>query len=171
MRASSIPLSEYNPYYERYIASVGDIPLLDALQKGLAETSEFFNQLPDGKWSHRYQEGKWTPKDILMHIADTERVFAYRALYFARSSNSVLKGFDENIFAITAEANELKADRLITNFRAVRLATLSLFQDFNEFQLKQLGEANGSILSVRAAGFIICGHEIHHRNIISERYL
>ncbi len=138
---------------------------------GLKTTTAFFEGIPNAKWTYQYAIGKWTPKDILLHIADTERVFAYRALYFARSNNAELKGFDENAFAETALANSKTVADLIQNYVSVRNATLNLFKNFNETQLKQLGEANGSMMSVRAAGFVICGHEIHHCNIITERYL
>lgn len=171
MFPSNILYSEYNPYYKDYIDLVENINLVDALAKGLKTTLAFFEALPDDKWNYQYADGKWTPKDILLHIADTERVFAYRALYFARSNNAELKGFDENLFAENALACNITAATLLQNYLAVRNATLSLFLSFDENQLKQLGQANGSIMSVRAAGFIICGHEKHHCNIITERYL
>ncbi len=171
MKSSEILLSEYNPFYKHYIDLVEDINLIDALEKGLKTNQTFFENLPDSKWDYQYAEGKWTPKDILLHIADTERVFAYRALYFSRSINAELKGFDENLFSENALASSKTVASLLQNYVSVRNATLSLFQSFNENQLKQLGKANGSIMSVRAAGFVICGHEKHHCNIITERYL
>lgn len=171
MTASEIQISEYNPYYKSYIDLVENLPLSDALAKGLASTQSFFGSLPTEKWNYRYAEGKWTPKDILQHITDTERVFAYRALYFARSSNAELKGFDENHFAENALANSRSVDELLQEHLAVRTATISLFKHFNLKQFKQIGMANGNIMSVAALGFVICGHEIHHCNIITERYL
>ncbi len=171
MIASEIHPSEYNPYYKRYIDLVENIPLLDALTKGLGNTKSFFDSLPSEKYSYRYAEGKWTPKDILQHITDTERVFTYRALYFARSMNAELKGFDENIFADNAMANNRTIDELLLEHLAVRTATICLFKNFNLNQLKQIGMANGSKMSVAALGFVICGHEMHHCNIINERYL
>ncbi len=171
MRPSNISPSEYNPYYKNYIELVESTNLVDALVKGMDATNAFFESLPNNKWNHQYIEGKWTPKDILLHISDTERVFAYRALYFARSNNAELKGFDENIFAENALAGNKTVADLLQNYVAVRNATLSLFKSFDENQLKQIGQANGSVMSVRAAGFVICGHEKHHCNIIKERYL
>ena len=88
--------SEYAPFYSRYIALVGAGPLFDGLKTGLLATQNFFNSLPETKWDYSYEPEKWTPKDILQHIADTERVFAYRALYFLRDVNADLIGFDEN---------------------------------------------------------------------------
>lgn len=163
--------SEYNPYYKSYIDLVSNESLMDALSAGKSIVASFFESLPSAVWTYRYAPEKWTPKDILQHIADTERVFAYRALYFARSQNADLKGFDENIFAETAMANEQSTVALVDNYKAVRAATLKLFSSLNDHQLSQRGRANGSEMSVRAAGIIICGHEIHHCNIIKERYL
>jgi hypothetical protein len=171
MKPSEVLPSEYNPFYKRYIDLVGNSDLFDALTKGLKTSEVFFENLPDNKWDYRYAEDKWTPKDILLHIADTERVFAYRALYFARINNAELKGFDENIFAENAGANNMSVAQLLKNYVAVRNATLNLFKNFDINQLIQQGVANGSPMSVRAAGFVICGHEIHHCNIITERYL
>ncbi|MDC7999810.1 DinB family protein [Aequorivita todarodis] len=171
MLPTAISPSEYNPYYGHYIGLVENINLMDALSEGLNATHGFFEGIPPNKWNHQYAAGKWTPKDILQHIADTERVFAYRALYFARSNNAELKGFDENIFAENALAGTKTVADLLQNYVAVRNATLNLFKNFDESQLKQKGRANGSDMSVRAAGFVICGHEIHHCNILRERYL
>ena len=171
MQPLNIPTSEYNPYYKHYIELVDTTNLIDALSEGMNTTLTFFDSLPVAKWNHKYAIDKWTPKDILQHIADTERVFTYRALYFARSNNAELKGFDENIFAENALANNKAPDVLLENYVAVRKATLNLFRNFNENQLMQNGKANGSNMSVRAAGFVICGHERHHCNIITECYL
>lgn len=163
--------SEFNSYYSKYIALIGNLSLLDAMENGLDKSVSFFENLPKDKWDYRYAEGKWTPKDILQHIADAERVFAYRALYFARSKGADLKGFDENVFAENAMANNKTVNNLLDEFSSVRIATLNLFKNFGTSTLKQIGTANGSKMSVRAIGFVICGHEIHHCNIIKERYL
>lgn len=171
MKPSEILLSEYNPYYKNYIDLVGNINLMDALVKGSETIQTFFGSLPENKWGYQYAAGKWTPRDVSLHIADTERVFAYRALYFARNSDVELKGFDDKVFAENAEANDKTVEALLQNYVAVRNASLTLFSSFNVNQLKQIGVANGNAMSVRAAGFMICGHEIHHCNIIKERYL
>lgn len=171
MLANSISPAEYLPYYKQYIELVNVMPLLDALAAGMETTQNFFENLPEEIWDYRYAPGKWTPKDILQHIADTERVFAYRALYFARDKKVDIKGFDENIFAENAFAEKKSVSELLQNYVAVRNASLSLFSGFDERELKQIGMGNGSAMSVRAAGFIICGHEKHHCNIILERYL
>ncbi len=171
MNVTELKPSDYNPYYKGYIDLVDNVPLIDALEQGLKNTQTFFTDLPTDKLKYRYAEVKWTPKDILQHLSDTERVFAYRALYFARFKNADLKGFDENIFADNAFANNKSIEELLNENYAVRNATISLFKNFQSGRLYEFGTANGSQMSVGAAGFIICGHEIHHCNIIKERYL
>ncbi|MGO3183725.1 MAG: DinB family protein [Aequorivita sp.] len=171
MVSSQITPSEYNPYYQGYIDLVKPLSLHEALTVGLKEIQSFFEIIPEDKLNFRYSEGKWTPKDILQHVTDTERVFAYRALYFARSSNANLIGFDESTFVNNAQAENKSLTELLDENIAVRAATISLFKSLNQVQLKNVGVASGSEMSVRAAGFIICGHSIHHCNIIKERYL
>lgn len=171
MKRSEISSSEYNSYYQGYIELVNDAPLAQTLEMGLQKTNTFFKDIPQLKLHYRYAENKWTPKDILQHIIDTERVFAYRALYFSRTENANLKGFDENVFAQNANANSKNIDELLQEYKAGRNASICLFKSFDNLQLKSRGSANNNIMSVAAAGFIICGHEIHHCNIINERYL
>lgn len=171
MKPSEITQSEYFAYYKPYIDLVGDIQLIQALEKGLMNTKEFFASIPQEKELHQYEEGKWTPKEILLHIIDTERVFCYRAMYFARDEGSTLGGFDENVFGANCEANGRALEDLINEYIAVRTASIRLFESFSDAALKRGGKANNNVLSVRAAGFIICGHEIHHIKVIEERYL
>ncbi len=171
MKISKIKSTEFHPYFKTYMDKVGDIHLLDALQKGAKETLFFFESIPESKLIYRYSEGKWTIKDILLHMIDTERTFCYRALNFARSKNSKLDGFDENVYVENAQANSRTIAELIAEYNAVRNATILLFDSFSDEALKSNGMANNAILSVRAAGFIICGHETHHKQIIKERYL
>ena len=171
MKPLEINPAEYNPYYKVYLDLVDNIELVEALQKGLDVTVAFFENLPKEKWEYRYDLGKWTPKDILLHIIDTERVFCYRALYFARSNNADLKGFDENIFAADANANARTKNSLIEEYKAVRATSILLFNNFDTTVMLRKGTADGSLMSVRAAGYILCGHEIHHCSVIKERYL
>ena len=171
MTSLNISETEYNSYYKPYLDLLSGENLNNLIAQGEQTTQTFFQNIPSSKWDYQYAEGKWTPKDILMHIADTERVFAYRALYFSRFNDAELKGFDENVFAENALARNQSITSLLKNYSAVRKATLSLFKSFDENMLRRIGRANGSQMSVRAAGFIICGHEIHHINVIKERYL
>lgn len=171
MTPSNLSTDEYNIYYAGYIALLDEIPLLQAISSGLTKTAIFFDNFPSGKWDYRYMEGKWTPKDILQHLIDTERIFAYRALNIARNRDSLLPGFDENLFAKSAGASFKTAVSLKEDYLAVRNASVSLFKSFSNFELCQIGIASEKPISVRALGFLICGHEIHHLNILKERYL
>ncbi|WP_026452033.1 DinB family protein [Aequorivita capsosiphonis] len=171
MKSSEMTPSEYNAFYKKYVDLVEDSSLNEALAQGMEYIQSFFKAIPEEKLDYRYAEGKWTPKDILQHIMDTERVFAYRALYFARSDKANLMGFDENTFAVNAQASNRTLTILLGDYMVVRSATISLFKSFNKNQLKRVGMANASEMSVRATGFVVCGHEIHHCNIIKERYL
>lgn len=171
MKSPQMIPSEYNSYYQTYIDLVEDTSLLDGLSVGLENIQSFFMNLPEEKLNFQYAVGKWTPKEILQHITDTERVFAYRALYFARNRGANLEGFEENTFAENAQAGTKTLTDLLDEYIAVRVATICLFKSFNEDHLKTIGTANRSDMSVRATGFIICGHAIHHCNIIKERYL
>jgi len=171
MKRSELTQTEYFQYYKPYIDLVDDISLVEALDRGLMNTKKFFEMIPPEKQMYSYDQGKWSPKEILLHIIDTERVFCYRALYFSRADGSNIEGFDENVFGENCEANGRTMDDLLTEFIAVRTATICLFHSFSNAILKRKGKANDNVLSVRAAGFIICGHEIHHKNVIRERYL
>lgn len=171
MKTSELTQIEYFEYYKPYVALVGDLSLVAALENGLVETKRFFNEMPSEKHLYQYSTGKWTPKEILLHLIDTERVFCYRAMFFARDQGSSLGGFDENIFGANCNANGRTMEGLLNEYIAVRSASICLFQSFDEVALKQGGMANNQPLSARAAGFIICGHEIHHKNVIEERYL
>lgn len=171
MKASEISLEEYPPYFKRYIDLVTNIPLLKALEVGKEAIPDFFKAIPYSKLHFQYAEGKWTPKEVLLHIIDTERVFCYRALYFARAKNASLEGFDENVFAANSNANTRDLENLLEEYEIVREGTLCLFKSFSNETLKEGGKANSNSLSIRSLGFVICGHEIHHQNIINERYL
>lgn len=171
MTIKDLLTSEYSPYFQTYINQVDNKPLLQCLEEGKAATEAFFSSIPEDKQEYRYAEAKWTPKEILLHLADSERMFCYRAMSFARTDNANLPGYDENEFASNSNANERSMDDIIAEFSSVRSATISLFRSFSNETLVRKGRANNNLLSVRAAGFLICGHEIHHRKVISERYL
>ncbi len=171
MKPSEVCPSEFHPYFKPYMDKVSDIPLLEALELGAKETLSFFESIPQSKMNYRYSEKKWTIKDILLHIVDAERAFCYRALNFARSKNSNLEGFDENVYVVSAQANSRSITGLLEEYQAVRQASIVLFSSFSDEDLKRVGKANNAKLSVRAAGFLICGHEIHHIQVIKDRYL
>lgn len=167
----NIQPNEYNPYYRPYISLAGDRDLISMLEEGAQATRHFFVTLPEEKHSFCYTAGKWTPKEILLHLIDTERVFAYRALHFSRSKNVVLPGFDQDEFVAQSFANNRSIPSLLEEYTTVRNATVALFTSFTDQALLALGEASGSAMSVRAAGIILCGHEKHHIQVIKDKYL
>ena len=120
---------------------------------------------------YRYAEGKWTIKEILQHVNDTERIFCYRALAFARREQSILPGFSENQYAANSHANDLSWSSLLNDFKIARKNSISLFSSFNNDDLNFIGKVSDYSISVRALGFAIAGHCIHHMNIVKERYL
>ena len=123
------------------------------------------------KHEFRYAEGKWTIKDIILHLIDAERIFAYRALRIARNDKTALPGFEENDYVVTANANNREYESLFTEYETVRNATISLFKTFTSEDFLRLGTASNNSISVRAIGYITLGHELHHKNVILERYL
>lgn len=163
--------NEYAPFYRPYIEKAGELDLLRALKQGSENTESFFRSVPKGKLDFRYAEGKWTIKEILLHLIDAERVFAYRALRFSRNDKTPLMGFDENNYVPISEANTRSLESLMDEYLKQRVSTLAMYSNFTEEMLKRSGTASGQQMSVRAAGFVIVGHEKHHLEVIKERYL
>jgi len=164
-------LSRLNPFYHNYIRQVEADDLSIALAKYNPATISFFENIPADKYEYRYAEGKWTPKEILQHIIDAERIFSYRALCFARKDTTPLPGFDENLYADNSNANSREWESLLNEFKSVRSSSTFLFQSFNEDQLDASGLANNSPAYVSGIGFLLIGHCQHHVNILKERYL
>lgn len=163
--------SEYFEYYDKYVQLVPPGDLLDQYRRVHEQTQNFISSLNEDRLNYRYAEGKWTIKEILIHLADGERVFGYRALRFARKDPTPLSGFDENLWAPHSRAADRKITDILREFSAVRNASIELFQSFDEETLKRKGTANNKEISVRALAYIILGHELHHINVIKERYL
>lgn len=163
--------NEYSEYYGYYISLNVSDNLIQNLENQLDATCDFFKSLPEDKLEFQYEVGKWTPKDILQHIIDTERIFAYRALRFGRFDSINLPGYEENDYADVANANLRTIEDLLEEYKMVKLASIHLFKSFSEKMLLNIGTANNAPISVRAIGFVISGHEIHHINIIKARYL
>lgn len=172
MKPSELQPTEYAPFYANYIAQVSDeYTLVEELEISVHRLIKFVQDIPMDKFDYRYAEGKWTIKDILQHIIDAERIFAYRALRFARNDKTDLPGFEENDYVGEAHANDRTIIQLLTELSAVRHATLLLFKTFSDSQLLRMGTANDNTMSVRALGFVIIGHQNHHQRIFEERYL
>ncbi|RKE95290.1 DinB family protein [Ichthyenterobacterium magnum] len=162
---------EYNSYYQPYIDKTEALSLREGLKLKGDATIAFFESIPEDKFDYRYANDKWTIKEVLQHIIDTERVFTYRALCIARKDKTALPGYDQDEYADNSHANDRSVVSLMNEYKAVRLATLILFDSFSDEILLTVGNANSSKLSVRAIGFITIGHEIHHCKVIKERYL
>jgi len=171
MLLSELPTSEYNPFYHTYIEALGNVSLLEELEHGKKVLLSLLESVPQEKLDFAYAEGKWTLAEALVHITDTERIFQYRALRFARNDKTDLPGFDQDMYVPNSNASKRSKQELIEEYRAVRESTLLLYKTFDDEVLKRIGVASGTETSVRALGFIICGHQAHHLNIIRERYL
>lgn len=163
--------NEYSEYYGYYISLNTSEDLILNLENQMNITYDFFKSIPVDKLEYQYEVGKWSPKDILQHIIDSERIFAYRALRFARFDTINLPGYEENDYAEVANANIRTIEELIEEYKIVKQATIHLYKSFSEKMLLNIGQANNAPASVRAIGYIISGHEIHHINIIKVRYL
>jgi len=167
----NIQPSEYPEYYTSYVNEVKCLDIVEALEENLQDFLGFIATIPIDKLEYQYQPGKWTIKEIILHIIDAERIFGYRALRFARFDNTPLAGFEENDYVPISNANNRDVKSLLTEFLTVRKATITLFENFTEEMLLHKGIASNGEISVRALGFIISGHCLHHQNVIQERYL
>ena len=163
---------EYAPYVIQYIDLLPDDGLvLDHLRTNLEATRAFLLSLPEDKLLYQYANGKWTIKEIVQHLADDERIYAYRALRFARNDSTELPGFDQDEYTSSAGAKQRRLDYLLNELATVRAATLSLYNGLGDEMLRRVGVANGNVMSVRAIAYHIAGHELRHMNVIRERYL
>ncbi len=171
MIAKDISSDEYNSYYQTYLSKTNDVQLNEGLRSNMEKVISFLKSISKNKLVYRYEEGKWTIKEMLLHIIDTERIFAYRALRIARQDQTPLPGFDQDAYVPTSKANDRSLESLLDEYKTVRHATIALFDSFDDEMLIQVGSASNSPLSVRAAGYILIGHENHHCDIIRERYL
>ncbi|MFZ0772081.1 MAG: DinB family protein [Candidatus Sulfotelmatobacter sp.] len=161
---------EYAPYYERYISLVQDDDILNALDHQRRESMLLLSCRDDDDGDFRYAPEKWSAKEVLGHICDSERVFAYRALRISRADATPLEGFEQDDYVRNGPfANRPLAD-LVEDFIAVRRATLSLLRNLDEAAWLRRGIANKNEVSVRALAYIIAGHELHHRRILEEKY-
>ncbi|RKS20303.1 DinB family protein [Flavobacterium endophyticum] len=171
MKTSQLLQTEYAPYYATYISKVEEADLVEELEISVHEFIKFVQNIPLDKYDYSYAEGKWTIKDIIQHLMDSERIFTYRALRIARNDKTPLASFEENEYAAIAGANQRSIRDLLTELAIVRQSTIALFKTFSEDVLKRIGVASGYDVSVRALGVIIIGHQKHHQRIFMERYL
>jgi len=168
-----LPKNEYAPFYALYIleASKSDKGIVENLQSSLIDFFELLSNIPEEKQLFAYAENKWTIKELVQHMIDTERVMAYRALRISRGDATALAGFDENDFIANANANQIPYIELLKEFSLVRKSSIAMFKGFSDGMLLRKGRASETEISVRALGFILTGHVLHHLKIIRERYL
>ena len=171
MNSNQLPVNEYSKFNATYINALENVELFEELEISLHDFIKFVQNIPMDKFDYSYAEGKWTIKEIIQHIIDTERIFAYRALRISRNDKSPLPGFEENDYALIANGSARTIQELLSELLAVRQSTLSLFKTFSDEILLRKGIASEREMSVRALGFIIIGHQDHHQNVFQERYL
>jgi hypothetical protein len=162
---------EHLAYYGRYISQVPDGDLIAMLREQMMETVTLLRGVPVEREQYAYAPDKWTIREVLGHVIDAERVFAYRALTFARAPGTSLPGFDENAWVPAGRFGARTLEDLLEEFQIVRASTVQLARHFDEETLKRRGLANGAEVSVRALLYIAAGHERHHFALLRERYL
>ena len=162
---------EYAPYYRRYTELVPEGEIVSTLTQQLKSTLRLLRGIDEGKANSRYAPGKWSIKELVGHLLDTERVFSYRALRFARGDQTPLSGFEQDDYVRGANFQEGRLVDLATEFEHVRLSNIQFFKSLSEAAWTRRGSANDSEVSVRALAHIIAGHEAHHIQILKTRYL
>lgn len=163
--------SEYQPYYGRYISLVGGNHLTATLDAQAGRSLAILRGISEEKSLHRYAAGKWSIKEILGHLTDAERIFTCRALRFARNDQTPLPGFEQDPYVAAANFDGRPWNRLIAEFEHVRRSTISFFEGLTPEDALRSGTASENPITVRALGYAIAGHELHHMRIIGERYL
>ncbi len=163
---------EFPPYASMYIDLLpNDGLVLECLSRNLGTVLSLVESLSSEQLLHSYSSGKWTVKELLVHIIDDERIYAYRALRFARNDSTRLPGFDQDDFTLYSGANERDITNILAEYSAVRQSTIALFAGLSDAALLRWGVANDTSVTVRALAYHIAGHEMHHFNILRERYL
>ena len=162
---------EVADYFHPYIDLVDGDDFLSKMHLVHQSTQRLLESVPVDKEEFRYAEGKWSLREVIGHLIDTERVFNYRALRFSRGDTTDLHGFDHNKFVPASKTGGRLLKDLAEEFQVVRNGTFALFDAFDQEMLTQVGTADGNKASVTALGFIIVGHELHHTNVLKERYL
>jgi hypothetical protein len=161
---------EYAPYYDRYISLVQGEDILSALDQQRRETMLLLSGRDEEDGDFRYAPGKWSAKELLGHVCDTERIFAYRALRFSRADATPIEGYEQDDYVRNGPFAQRPLADLVEDFIAVRRATLSLLRNLDQAAWSRRGIANKNEVSVRGLAYIIAGHELHHRRILEEKY-
>ncbi|MBC7642527.1 MAG: DinB family protein [Flavobacterium sp.] len=171
MNSDQLTENEYAIFFSNYINILENVNLQEELEICLHDFIRFVQNIPLDKFDYRYDDNKWTIKEIIQHLIDAERIFQYRALRISRADKTPLPGFNENDYVNNSSGNSRSIQDLLTEMAVVRQSTLSLYKSFSNEQLILIGNASNNEISVRAIGFIIIGHQKHHQKIFLERYL
>jgi hypothetical protein len=163
--------NEYSPYHTGYIIQVPEGELIQILEQQVKDTILLLNNVSAEKAGFRYAPEKWSIKEVIGHMTDTERIMTYRLLRFSRGDDTALAGFEEDAYVRGAAFDSAFLEDLLENLAAVRKSTLALLKSLAPEAFLRTGSANQNVLSVRAIAYIIAGHELHHRNVLIERYL
>lgn len=164
-------MTDFQKYVQRYLDLIPSDDWLEELKKIGDKTVELYAQLSEEQSLFAYAEGKWTLKELLLHLSDTERVFQYRILAFLRGDQNELPGFDEELYATQSFANERSLNSLLEEYQLIRKSSQVLLESASSSALQNVGTANGNQISAETIGKLIVGHNEHHLNIIRERYL
>jgi hypothetical protein len=164
-------MTEFQKYIQRYLDFIPTENWMEELSKSEHETLVIYSKLNDESALFKYAENKWSLKEMLQHLIDCERIFQYRALSISRGDKQNLPGFDEELFAKNSNADGRSLADLISEYALVRSSSLILFKSFPQHTLSNKGFANGNEISAETIGKLIVGHNLHHLNIINERYL
>ena len=162
---------EYDPYYERYVSLVHTEDVVAALRQQAQDTRALFGSLTAQQADFRYAPGKWSIKEVLGHMSDTERILSYRALRIARGDKTPIEGFEQDDYVPNGKFGSRAIEDLLDEFATIRNATLHLFRHLDAQAAERRGTANKKEITTRALAYIIAGHELHHMQILREKYL
>jgi hypothetical protein len=162
---------DYAEYYYRYIILVEGEDIVKVLENQLQSFENFYSSITEEQGNFGYADGKWTIKEVIGHVIDTERIMAYRALAIAREEKQSLPGFEQDDYVAIGNFTERNLEELINEYKTLRVSNIAMFKSFSDEEFNRKGTASENKVSVIALAFIIAGHELHHLNILKERYL
>lgn len=163
--------NEYAPYYQKYVSLIPNGNILQMMEKQNEQFCEFLAQFDEERANYRYEEGKWTLKEVIGHLVDVELVFMYRALRFSRNDKEKLHGFEQDDFIANSDFSKLTLSELVEQFYHMRKAAIPMFSSFTDEMCTRTGTASDCSFSVRAIAYIMVGHVIHHMRIIHSKYM
>ena len=168
---TTVELQKIPSHFLRYVEHVRTLDFIDALSESSARMQEFLRTVPEAKGTYRYADGKWSVKEVLTHLMDAERIFAYRALRFARNDKTELHGFEEDDYAPEANAHARTIKQLSDEMIRLRATSIDLFASLTPEMLERSGKASNNEILVKVYAYMIGGHEMHHLSIFKERYM